>query len=91
MKYLFYGLLLIMTSSFRDTEVQISNNQQELYLYTYYTIYKFHAVPYKSLKFSRTKVFFIDNQDKKIAVEYIILRNGKYYVYLEGDPQIPND
>lgn len=91
MKYLIYGLLFIMTTGFTQGEIEVTNNKQELYLYTHHYAYRFKAVPYKSLEFYRNCVYFVDNTNKKTPVEHIILRNGKYYVHLEGDLKMDND
>lgn len=91
MKWIICGLLFLITTSFTNEDVDMGSNKNEFYLYTYYTAYRFQYVPFKRLEFSRHQVFFLDGKGNKIPVEHIILKDRKYYVHLQGDPQMPND
>lgn len=91
MRYLLCGLLFLMTTSFCNEEIQMSKKKNELFLYTYYSVYRFQAVPYKMLEFHRNKVLYTGVVGKKIPVEQIIMQDGRYFIHVEGELKMDND
>lgn len=91
MRYLLFGLIFLMTTSFTNEDIQMANKDKEFYLYTYYTMYRFQEVPFKRLEFTRHEILFLDGKGNKIPVQHIILKDRKYYVHLQGDIEMPND
>lgn len=91
MRYILLMIAFVMTTSFAKGEIEHKNNSNELFLYTYYSVYRFQAVPFRRLEFGRCKVFYLHGTGTKIPVEHIILKDGKYFVHLEGDMKMDND